>query len=78
MRGAANSYKLEVERLKDIIKNCHKEIERKCDDCQTLIKSEAYKEFADALKQELLNRSFYPALVSGAIKKVIKEKVGEE
>lgn len=84
MRGAANSYKAENERLNEIIKNCHKEILQKCDSCNNRIKTEAYKEFAE----RLIKNSRLIAYANGfdvkavvdveEIVKIRNEMVGEE
>lgn len=78
MRGAANSYKAENERLNEIIKNCHKEILQKCDSCNNRIKTEAYKEFAERLKKETLSDRGYDILQQGTIDNILKEMVGKE
>lgn len=82
MRGAANSYKAENERLNEIIKNCHKEILQKCDSCNNRIKTEAYKEFAERLKNEINVRTTLSREqdknVIHMMYNLLKEMVGEE
>ena len=83
MRGAANSYKAENERLNEIIKNCHKEILQKCDSCNNRIKAEAYKEFAEKLKKDLFYKCGdinYSETCDfrKLIDNLLKEMVGEE
>lgn len=70
--------KAEIERLNEIIKNCHKEILQKCDSCNNRIKTEAYKEFAERLKKETLSDRGYDILQQGTIDNFLKEMVGEE
>lgn len=82
MRGAANSYKAENERLNEIIKNCHKEILQKCDSCNNRIKTEAYKEFAERIREccdsnDDLSADVWLSITTD-INCVLKEMVGEE
>lgn len=83
MRGAANSYKAEIKRLKgSVITNNIMESQR----IKREAKSEAYKDFAEKLKQHKrkmrgfdLNEEFwdYAVLVEN-IDNLLKEMVGEE
>lgn len=42
------------------------------------IKAEAYKEFAEKVKQKLLDKGFYPVIVKSVLDEAEKETVGEE
>ena len=41
------------------------------------IKAEAYKEFAEKVKQKLLDKGFYPVIVKSVLDEAEKEMVGE-
>lgn len=90
MRGAANSYKAEIERLKKCTKCVYEYdgeiteycVQGPCSNFKTVeqIKAEAYKEFAERLKSYLLlNEKGKMSVVSYEdIDNLLKEMVGEE
>ena len=73
MRGAANSYKAEVERLMPF--GCQVEVSK---NIEKEIKSEAIKEFAERLKEEATVDDDSIWWIAGVdIDKVLKEMVGD-
>lgn len=98
MRGAANSYKAEVERLKadnkiyieanKVIGHQRDQRDKEIDELQkqidgldvreNKIKAEAYKEFAERLKNEKIAPPFSINCTINMIDNLLKEMVGEE
>lgn len=71
MRGAANSYKAENERLKT---NLNVELDNFASEYDDKIKAEAYKEFARLLRQQAFDRLYVSV---DEINKFLKELVGD-
>lgn len=80
LKDLINRQKTEIEKLNEIIKNCHQEILRKCDDCNEQIKAESYKEFAERLKEKALLRWDWDSYVDNIkdIDNLLKEMIGDK
>ena len=79
MRGAANSYKAENERLKDHIQE-GVDLAKQLPEMITLTKAEAYKEMADKLTMVFINlfrlNTWQREELKDAVDRILKEKCG--
>ena len=74
MRDRALKTEAEIERLRA---NLNVDLEGFASEYDKKIKAEAYKEFAEKIKQKLLDKGFYPAIFKSVLDEADKEMIGE-